>query len=135
MMKNNNRGITLLETIIAAALVSVVMLLMYAFFGQGFKLYTMESESADEQMNLRQVLSEITNNARLTDPEAITYTSGVLTIDDDAYMLYEDKIIRNETAIASGISAFNISITNGILSVEVINTSGTRIATSLSLIE
>jgi prepilin-type N-terminal cleavage/methylation domain-containing protein len=134
-MNKKKDGFTLIETLIAAALVAVVMLLMYAFFGQGFKLYTVESESADAQMNLRQVLSEITNKARLTDPEDITYASGVLTVGGDTYTLYNEQIVRNETAIASGIHAFNVGITDSILSIEVVNTSGKSIATSLSLIE
>ncbi len=134
-MKSKKRGFTLIEVLLATALVAVVMLLMYAFFGQGFKLYTVESESADAQMNLRQVLSEITNKARLTDPADITYASGVLSVDDDTYMLFDEKIIRNDTAIASGIGAFHVSIENDMLSIEVINTAGTSLSTSLSLIE
>ena len=134
-MRKRKRGFTLLETIITVALVAVVALLMYSFFGQGFRLYTIESESADEQMHLRQVMSDITNKARLTDPESISYESEVLNIGSDAYSLTGNEIVRNDTTIASGISEFNVSILNGILSVEVVNTSGTQLATSLSLVE
>ena len=124
----------MLEVIITVALVSVTALLMFMFFGQGFNLYTKQSNSADEQMNLRNVVSEITNKVRLTEPENIACESGVLTVYDDTYTLLGDEIIRNDTAIANGIAAFNVSIQNDILSIEVVNTSGTEIATSLSLV-
>ena len=123
----------MLEVVITVALVSVTALLMFTFFGQGFNLYTIESDSADEQMNLRSVMSEITNKVRLTEPENVTYESGVLTVNTDTYSLIGDEIIRNDVAIANGIASFNVSILDEILTVEVVNTSGTCIATSLSL--
>ena len=133
-MRQRKRGFTLLEVVITVALVSVTALLMFTFFGQGFNLYTKESDSADEQMNLRNVVSDITNKVRLTEPDNITCESGVLTVDTDTYALLGDEIIRNDTAIANGIAAFNVSIQSDILSIEVVNTSGTGIATSLSLV-
>ncbi|MDD5017280.1 MAG: prepilin-type N-terminal cleavage/methylation domain-containing protein [Eubacteriales bacterium] len=132
-MKRKNGGFTLIETLITIVIVSVVALLMYSFFGQGFSLYSVETNSADEQMSQRQVLSDITNKARLTDPGSIAYADGVLTIDDYAYTFAGGSILRNNTVIANGISAFNVSIDQNILEIGIVNTAGTEISTSLSL--
>jgi len=132
-MRNKKRGFTLIETIIVLALVVVVASLMFSFFGQGFSLYATETESADEQKNMRQVLSDITNKARVTAPELITYDMGVLHVDDNSYTSSGEQIIKNGTVLANGISEFNISIVNNVLEIGVVNTTGSRLTTSLSL--
>lgn len=133
-MKRNRKAFTLIETLVVLTLITVVALLMYSFFGQGFSLYSVETESADEQMNLRQVLSEITNKARLiTDRENITCSDGVLSIDDDSYTLNNEQIMRNDTIIANGISVFNVSINDDILEIGITNTASAVITTSISL--
>jgi prepilin-type N-terminal cleavage/methylation domain-containing protein len=129
------KGFTLVEMLIVVSLIGVAALLMYSFFGQGFNLYAIESKSADEQADLRQVLSDITNKARLTPPESITYDLGTLNIGSNAYKLESGKITRNGTMIADDISAFNVSIVNGILGIELINTSGKSVSTSVSLLK
>jgi prepilin-type N-terminal cleavage/methylation domain-containing protein len=129
------KGFTLIEVLIVVALVAVSALLMYSFFGQGFSLYAVESQSADEQANLRQVLSDITNKARLTDPANITCASGVLNIGTYAYKLDGGSVKRNGTAIANGIASFTASKTSGILEIKLLSSSGKSISTSVSLLE
>lgn len=134
-MIRRKSGFSLIEVIVVAALVAVAALLMYSFFGQGFSLYTVESDSADEQMNLRQVVSEITNNARVTDVANIKVNSGVLTVGSDAYKLQNKKIMRNGTAIATGIKTFSVTKnSDNILTILIVNTKETRLETSLSLV-
>ncbi len=132
-MRRNKKGFTLIETIIVLSLVAVVSLLMFSFFGQGFNLYTTETKSADEQMNMRQVLSDITNKARITAPDLITYELGVLNVDDYSYTLSGEQIIKNGAFLASGISEFNVSIANGVLEIGLVNTANNSLSTSLSL--
>ena len=127
------KGLTIAEIAVVVALLAVAALLMYSFFGQGLKLFTYESEAADKQMNMRVVLSDITNRARLADPAAITYASGTLTIGSDSYSLTENQIERNGAVIANGISAFTVDISSGMLSITITNTAGTSISTSISL--
>jgi prepilin-type N-terminal cleavage/methylation domain-containing protein len=129
----SRKGFTLIEVLIVVSLVAVVGLLMYSFFGQGFNLYAVESQSADEQTNIRMVLSDITNKARLTDPATITCVSGVLNIGSYAYKLDGGKVTRNGAAIANGITTFTASKTSGILEIKLVNTSGKSISTSVSL--
>lgn len=129
------KGFTLIEMLIVIALIAAVSILMYSFFGQGFNLYAVESKSAEEQTNLRNALSDITNRARLTKPSDINYDSGILNIGADAYTLDGSSMKRNGTAIASGISVFNVVTNSGFIEIELVNASGKKLSTSLSLIE
>lgn len=129
-----NKGFTLVEVIVVVALVAAVSVIMYAFFGQGLKLYTFESDSFDKQTNLREVMSDITNNARLTAPAQISCGTGTLTVGSYTYAINGSKITRNGSVIASGISSFTVSINSNMLGITVVNTAGTSLSTSLSLL-
>ncbi len=133
-MKKTNRGFTLIEVLLACALVAVAAMLMYSFFGQGFSLYTLESESADEQASLRMAMSDITNVVRLTDASKISLSEGgVLTVDDRTYKLSGGKIMRNDTAIASNISTFTVTKSSDLLWIKLVSNKGAAIETSLSM--
>lgn len=129
------KGITLVELLLTIAILAVAAGLMYTLFGQGLSLYTIETESADEQQNLRQVLSDITNSARLAGADSIEAENNVLTIGDSVYSLSEQNVLRNGTAIAERIVLFEVSIDNtkSLLSVTIKNTKGTQVQTSLTL--
>ncbi len=133
-MKNTNRGFTLIEVLLACALVAAAALLMYSFFGQGFSLYTLESESADEQASLRMVMSDITNIVRVTDTTKISVSNGVLTVDSRTYKLSGGKILRNGTAIASNISTFTVTKSTELLSIKIVSNKKSTIETSLSMV-
>lgn len=129
----NKKGFTLIELIIAVAVLGAVAMLMYTFFGQGFALYTEEVKSADQQTDMREVLSEITNKVRVTPSDQISYVNDILTIDDHVYAYDGDRIIRNTRELATGISAFDVSITGKLLEIVLENNDGEQIATSLYL--
>jgi hypothetical protein len=135
MMKRNGKtGYALIQVLLAAALVAVVALLMYSFLGQGFALYGAETASAEEQINLRQAMSDITNAARLTDPDDISVENGVLTVGSRKYKLSGGSIQRDGAAIANGIAVFDVSRTSdGMLVIRIVNQNGTELKTSLSL--
>ena len=132
-MKKRPRGFTLIEVLLACALVAVAAMMMYSFFGQGFSLYTLESESADEQANLRMTMSDITNVVRVTDVAKISVSNNVLTVDDRTYKLSGGKILRNDTAIASNISTFTVTKSSDLLWIKLVSNKGTAIETSLSM--
>lgn len=135
MRRKRKNGFTLIEVLVAVAIVAVAGMFMYAFLGQGMNLYAVETASAEQQADMRMVMSEITNKVRVTDKTSITYGLGVLTIGDYAYAFDGERILRNETELAGSISAFAVSITNGILDVSLTNSTGTQISTSLSLVD
>lgn len=134
-MKMNKRGFSLVELLVAVALVAVAALLMYSFFGQGFSLYSEETGSADEQMGLRQAMSEITNVVRVTSADDISVSNGVLNVGSRSYSLEDGCILRNGTDIADGISTFNASIDGGIIHLRIVSKQGTVLETSLSLLQ
>ena len=129
------KGFTIVEVLVSVALLAVVALLMYSFLGQGFTLYSLEATSAEEQTDIRMVLSEITNKVRLTDKSAVTYNAGVLTVGDYQYAFDGERIVRNSVELANGIESFGVNITNSILNISITNNAGTQISTSLSLVE
>jgi prepilin-type N-terminal cleavage/methylation domain-containing protein len=130
----NKKGLTLIEVLVVVSLLAVCAVLMYSFFGQGIKLFTFESASADRQMNMREVLSDITNKARITDHSSITCNSDTLNIGSYSYTLSGQQIKRNSVVISNGISSFTFSINSGILGIAVTDTAGTSVSTSISLL-
>ncbi len=133
MKWTNKKGLTLIELVIVAALLAVVAGLMYGLFGQGLVLYTMNTASAQEQQNMRQVLSEITNRFRLADADSISCIDNVLSIGSDVYKLQSDQILRNDAVIARGMALFEASISAQLLHITIRNEKGAELSTSLSL--
>lgn len=129
----DRRGLTLIEVIITLAVMGAVGLLAFSLFGQGFKLYTAESESAELQEDMRLVLSEITNKVRLTDETGISVSENKLTVDDYVYSFDGTRIIRNSSEIATSIAVFDVSITNSLLEIRIVNNKGTELSTSIYL--
>lgn len=131
----NKKGYTLMELIIVVALLSAIAILLYTVMGQGFKLYAAQSESATELTNLRQVMSDITNKARITDPALISYSLGVLQVGSYSYSLNGQTIEKNGTVLAKGIGSFDVTISEeGILKITIVNLEGKSISTSISLL-
>lgn len=129
----DKRGLTLIEVIITLAVMGAVGLLAFSLFGQGFNLYTAESESAEMQEDMRLVLSDITNKVRLTNEADISVCENTLTVDDYIYSFDGTRIIRNSSEIATSVTAFNVSITNGLLEIRIVNIKGTELSTSIYL--
>jgi len=127
-----SKGFTLVELLVVVALIAVAASLMYTFFGQGLSLYTAESESADEQANMRLVMSDITNRVRLN-PADTSCANNVLTVGDAVYRRSGQQILRNDGVIANGISTFTVTISNSMLDIRIENTAGKALETSLSL--
>ena len=127
------KGFTLIEIIIALAVLGAIGMLAYTLFGQGFNLYNAEVDSADRQENMRLVLSDITNKARITDEADISIAAGDLTVDDYVYSFDGSRIVRNSSELATSIAAFDVDITDGLLTIRIVNEEGDEINTSLYL--
>lgn len=81
-LKNDNRGITLVELLVAMAILSLVLAIGYRAFDVGHKYFEKGETAANVQQNLRLVSSEITNLVR--------YASEVTILDEGAWEA-EDK--------------------------------------------
>lgn len=131
----NQRGFTLVEILVTLAIIVIVALMMYGIFGQGLSLYAVESDSAKEQMGLRTILSDITNKVRLSDFDNITYTDSKLTVEDYVYELEDGKMMRNDSILYENVALFDVNIKDRIMEITIINDTGSKITTSLSLIK
>lgn len=127
------KGFTLIEVIITLAVLGAVGLLAFSLFGQGLTLYTAESESAALQEDMRLVMSEITNKVRLTDESDISVSGNQLTIAGIVYSLEGSSVLRNSSEIATSIMIFDVSITDGLLKIRIVNNKGTELSTSIYL--
>lgn len=127
------RGFTLIEVIITVAVLGAVGLLAFSLIGQGLNLYKAEVESADLQEDMRLVLSEITNKVRLTDESDISISGNKLTIANNVYSLENSSLLRNSSEIAASIMLFDVSITNSLLKIRIVNNKGTELSTSIYL--
>ena len=138
-MKNKRgyKGYTLVELLVTIGLIAAVATLMYTFLGQGFTLYTKQNEASQEQMNMRQVLSDITNRARLADPDDISYEDGTLHVGDKEYSFNSanKEILRDGTTLATGIDSFTVSLNNDLLEISITSTADTTVSTSLYLVQ
>ncbi len=130
-----NKGFTLIELLVTIAILAVAAGLMFTLFGQGLSLYTIETESADEQQSLRQILSEITNSARIADVDSIDVNDNALTIGSNVYSHSGQNVLKNGTPIADRIVSFEVSLddSTSLLSITVSNTKGANLQTSLTL--
>lgn len=128
------KGLTLVELLLTVAILAVAAGLMFALFGQGLSLYTIGTKSADEQQSLRQVLSDITNSARLAGA-GIDADGNVLTIGDNVYSHSGENVFKNEAVIADKIVSFQVSIDSAksLLNITIKNTKGAQMQTSLTL--
>lgn len=82
MKKSNKRGYTLLEVMIAVALLAAVVGVGYAIYVMGFKAYIMSSRRMEVQQNVRSAASYIQRRllTAAADDVEERYTSGLRTL-------------------------------------------------------
>ena len=132
----DNRGMTLVEVVVAMALISIVLLSIYSFMGSGVKGFAREATTANNHAQVRRVSNNIGREVRRAD--SVTKDSDKLIIKyadqkKSEYRL-EGNIIKvdyyNEDAggnwvldytgdLASGIKTFNIDIVGEEIALEI----------------
>jgi prepilin-type N-terminal cleavage/methylation domain-containing protein len=103
---NNKKGITLVELVIALAILGIVLTIGYNLFLAGLKSYGRQIDNADNQARARQAIRQLTREMRKADQIDIIDESNIKIDDtlysfDTAFIYYikRRKCIRNRNPI------------------------------------
>jgi prepilin-type N-terminal cleavage/methylation domain-containing protein len=123
-MNWNDKGMTLLELILAVVLVSIILAVVFMFYHFGSVSFENESISASNQQNLRLIMNDITKEIRNHSDEQITVdqASSTITIDTVVYRLNGNSLMKNSNLLMDNVGKFDVSKNNNIISVEIEST-------------
>ncbi len=112
-MLSNKKGVTLLELIIALAIMSIIMAVCFSVFSYGMKGYQRKTANVDSQIDVRYVLSYL--NREIRRAEHVEVNTNILKLTDETgniteYKLNGDEIIKNATTIVDGINTFMVTM-------------------------
>ncbi len=81
MMKNRNKGFTLIEILIAMAISSIVMLSIYSFFMMQIKIKKTQSQTVEVQQNIRSAMYLLERDIKIAGytGNAVNLTAGIDT--------------------------------------------------------
>ena len=123
----NNRdcrraGFTLLELVIALAIMTVIVGACMSAFAFGPRSFTNQVNSLANQYRVRDVTRNVSRDARRTDLEDITVGAGYIVLGEITYTYSDESVYRNGTEITGGIKVFDYSLDGNRLTVEVEST-------------
>jgi len=119
-MESNAKGVTLIELLIAAALVSVIFGVAFMFYYFGTISFDNESTSANNQQNLRLAMNDITREIRNTSSEiTVDHANSTLTIGSILYKLEDNAIKKNSNVLMGNVGKFDVSKNGNIISIEI----------------
>ncbi len=112
-MLSNKKGVTLLELIIALAIMSIIMAVCFSVFSYGMKGYQRETANVDSQIDVRYVLNYL--NREIRRAEHVEVNTNILKLTDETgniteYKLNGDEIIKNATTLVDGINTFMVTM-------------------------
>ena len=144
-MMKNNKGVTLVELVIAMALISIVLALGYSLYYFGFNSVTDQLDMIDNQTNVRLAVKYITQELRRAQHVMIE-NGNVLRIRPmhtssyNEFKLSVNSLLKDNTTLATGLGEFGITkvdrlITISITSTEDVNGNNFNIRTQVYLRE
>lgn len=101
------KGISLMELLIAAGLIVVVLSLAYSVYLFGIQGYVNNTSSIENQSNVRIALEHITYNIRRSN--RVDIKGDTLIVGDESYRLSKDILMNKSNQLAMGISEFTFS--------------------------
>lgn len=126
-----NKGFTLIEVVVVAAIIAVMLSGVYVIFDQGVRMFAKDRTQVANQESIRTVMTSIEKKIRKADANAtkpINVESGCLIIYNsittfDTFCKSGNSILLNGTGILDGISDFNPVLVNPYLEVTITITS------------
>lgn len=104
----NNKGMTMIELLVAFALLSLVLLLIGNVHLSGQKQYTDQTKQISDQANVRLAAKVMTQDIRSASPTTVSVDNGVLIIDDIQYKYNsaEQAIYKDDSPFVTNIKEF-----------------------------
>ena len=112
-MIKDKRGFTLIELIIVIALLGVVIMMGFSILSFGYKSFNSQTDTTDNQSNVRYAMSDISKRIRSADPsKTISIAHSIVNIDEGRviYELQGSTLLKNKKEFVTGIKEFASSI-------------------------
>lgn len=139
----DDRGYTLIEVVVALAILVAIMLSIFSFYVTGVKGFARESTTAYNQMKIRRALNDISREVRRSSSATVGPGSLVLEYSDDKkteFSLSGDSIIMNyfeknpsgvymdmgTSTLIDGIKSFTSTIGTEVISIELESTANSE---------
>jgi prepilin-type N-terminal cleavage/methylation domain-containing protein len=108
---NNKKGITLVELVIALAILGIVLTIGYNLFLAGLKSYGRQIDNADNQARARQAIRQITREMRKADQIDIIDENNI-KIDESLYSFDKNSytILKDGNVFVTGIRSFKTEL-------------------------
>lgn len=104
------KGVSLIELLIAASLIAVVLSLAYSIHLFGIQGYLNNTTCMENQSNVRIALDHISYNIRRSN--SVSIKGDTLTVGDESYSLSNNILWNKHNQLATGISEFTFSKIN-----------------------
>lgn len=114
ILLKDEKGITLVELIIALAISLIVLAVGYNLFSFGLNSFSRESDNVDNQAKARRVLREISLDIRKVDAASIVIQSDeaeeTVFIGDVSYTFQKEThtLLKNGEVFVTGVKSFSV---------------------------
>lgn len=123
-MIKNNKGITLVELIVALAIFSIIISLTFSMLLSGNRTFNMQIDDVEDFSSVRNGMDYITREIRKADKVDVLL-NNILKLnetddyDGDIYKLHNNSITKNGSIVISNINEFNIKRDNSKIDIEI----------------